>query len=161
MAQQSIHQFVVEDIEGKKFDFSLLKGKKIMVVNTASECGLTPQYEQLEELYEEFKDDNFIIVGFPANNFGAQEPGSNKEIATFCTRNYGVTFPMMEKISVKGDDMHSLYQFLTQKENNGLIDNEVTWNFQKYLLDEEGHLAKIISPQTLPIDESVINWIKS
>ena len=161
MAQQSIHQFVVEDIEGKKFDFSLLKGKKIMVVNTASECGLTPQYEQLEELYEEFKDDNFIIVGFPANNFGAQEPGSNKEIATFCTRNYGVTFPMMEKISVKGDDTHALYQFLTQKENNGLSDNEVTWNFQKYLLDEEGYLAKIISPQTLPIDESIINWIKS
>lgn len=161
MAQQSIHQFEVDDIEGKKFDFSALKGKKIMVVNTASECGLTPQYEQLEELYNEFKKDNFIIVGFPANNFGAQEPGSNKEIASFCTRNYGVTFPMMEKISVKGDDMHSLYQFLTQKSNNGFADSEVEWNFQKYLLDEEGHLAKIIAPATLPIDESIINWIKS
>ncbi|MGH2666836.1 glutathione peroxidase [Flavobacterium sp.] len=161
MKPQSIHQFIVEDISGGKFDFSELKGKKLMVVNTASECGLTPQYEQLEELYNEFKDDNFIIVGFPANNFGAQEPGENKEIAAFCTRNYGVTFPMMGKISVKGDDIHSLYRFLTQKSNNGFADSEVEWNFQKYLLDEDGRLAKIIPPATLPIDESVIQWIKS
>ncbi len=115
MAQESIYQFKVKDIEGKEFDFSSLKGKKVMVVNTASECGLTPQYEQLQELYTEFKDKNFVIIGFPANNFGAQEPGTNATIATFCSRNYGVTFPMMEKISVKGDDMHLLYQFLTQK----------------------------------------------
>jgi glutathione peroxidase len=161
MEPQSIHQFIVNDISGKAFDFSTLKGKKVMIVNTASECGLTSQYIQLEELYEAFKDENFIIVGFPANNFGAQEPGSNQEIATFCTRNYGVTFPMMEKISVKGDDMHYLYRFLTQKTNNGLVDNEVQWNFQKYLLDEEGHLVKVISPETLPTDESIINWIKS
>jgi glutathione peroxidase len=161
MTQQSIHQFIVDDISGKAFDFSTLKGKKVMIVNTASECGLTPQYVQLEELYNEFKDQNFTIVGFPANNFGAQEPGSNQEITAFCTRNYGVTFPMMEKISVKGDDMHSLYQFLTQKANNGFEDNEVEWNFQKYLLDEEGHLVKVIHPETLPIDESIINWIKS
>lgn len=161
MEPQSIHQFTVKDIAGKEFDFSQLKGKKLLVVNTASECGLTPQYEQLEELYNEFKKDNFAIVGFPANNFGAQEPGSNAEIASFCTRNYGVTFPMMEKISVKGDDMHAVYQFLTQKSNNGFADSEVEWNFQKYLLDEDGHLAKIIPPATLPIDESVIHWIKS
>lgn len=161
MIQQSIHQFIVDDISGRAFDFSTLKGKKVMIVNTASECGLTPQYVQLEELYNEFKDQSFTIVGFPANNFGAQEPGSNQEIATFCTRNYGVTFPMMKKISVKGDDMHSLYQFLTQKANNGFVDNEVEWNFQKYLLDEEGHLIKVIHPETLPIDESIINWIKS
>ena len=161
MIPQSIHQFTVEDITGKKFDFSQLKGKKLMVVNTASECGLTPQYEQLEELYNEFKEDNFTIGGFPANNFGAQEPGSNTEIAAFCSRNYGVTFPMMEKISVKGNDMHAIYQFLTQKSSNGFADSEVEWNFQKYLLDEEGHLAKIIAPATLPIDETVINWIKS
>lgn len=161
MIQQSIHQFIVEDISGKAFDFSTLKGKKVMIVNTASECGLTPQYVQLEELYNEFKNHKFTIIGFPANNFGAQEPGSNQEIATFCTRNYGVTFPMMEKISVKGNDIHSIYQFLTQKANNGLVDNEVEWNFQKYLLDEEGHLVKVIHPETLPIDESIINWIKS
>ncbi|TGD58056.1 glutathione peroxidase [Flavobacterium humi] len=160
MASQSIHQFKVKDISGKEFDFAQFKGKKLMVVNTASECGLTPQYEQLEELYNEFKEDNFAIVGFPANNFGAQEPGSNAEIASFCTRNYGVTFPMMEKISVKGDDMHAVYRFLTQKSDNGFADSEVEWNFQKYLLDEEGHLAKIIPPATIPIDESVTTWIK-
>jgi glutathione peroxidase len=161
MAQESIYQFKVKDIEGKEFDFSSLKGKKVMVVNTASECGLTPQYEQLQELYTEFKDKNFVIIGFPANNFGAQEPGTNATIATFCSRNYGVTFPMMEKISVKGDDMHLLYQFLTQKSKNGLEDNEVKWNFQKYLIDTEGRLAKVIAPTTLPIDDEIVSWIKS
>ncbi len=160
MERQSIHQFKVADIEGKEFDFSSLKGKKVMVVNTASECGLTPQYEQLQELYTEFKDQNFVIIGFPANNFGAQEPGSNVQIATFCSRNYGVTFPMMEKISVKGDDMHALYHFLTEKDKNGLKDNEVKWNFQKYLIDTEGHLSKVIAPTTLPIDEEIVDWIK-
>ena len=161
MVQESIYQFKVKDIEGKEFDFSSLKGKKVMVVNTASECGLTPQYEQLQELYTEFKDKNFVIIGFPANNFGAQEPGTNATIATFCSKNYGVTFPMMEKISVKGDDMHSLYQFLTQKAKNGLEDNEVKWNFQKYLIDTEGHLVKVIAPTTLPTDDAIVSWIKA
>jgi glutathione peroxidase len=161
MVQESIYQFKVKDIEGKEFDFSSLKGKKVMVVNTASECGLTPQYEQLQELYTEFKDKNFVIIGFPANNFGSQEPGTNATIATFCSRNYGVTFPMMEKISVKGDDMHLLYQFLTQKAKNGLEDNEVKWNFQKYLIDTEGHLFKVIAPTTLPIDDEIVSWIKA
>ncbi|WP_395060678.1 glutathione peroxidase [Flavobacterium sp.] len=161
MVQESIYQFKVKDIEGKEFDFSSLKGKKVMVVNTASECGLTPQYEQLQELYTEFKDKNFVIIGFPANNFGAQEPGTNATIATFCSKNYGVTFPMMEKISVKGDDMHLLYQFLTQKAKNGLEDNEVKWNFQKYLIDTEGHLFKVIAPTTLPIDDEIVSWIKA
>ncbi len=157
----TIYQFKVKDISGNDFDLASLEGKKVMIVNTASECGLTPQYEQLEELYETFKDNNFVIIGFPANNFGAQEPGSNNEIATFCQRNYGVTFPMMEKISVKDEDVHPLYLFLTQKSKNGLEDNEVKWNFQKYLIDEKGHLVKVIQPQTLPIDEEIINWIKS
>ena len=156
----TIHTFKVKDIAGNDFDLASLKGKKVMIVNTASECGLTPQYAQLEELYDTFKDKNFIIIGFPANNFGAQEPGSNEQIATFCQKNYGVSFPMMEKISVKGEDTHPLYLYLTQKSKNGLEDNEVKWNFQKYLINEEGVLEKVIAPQTLPIDEEIINWIK-
>lgn len=160
MAKETIYQFKVEDLSGDSFDFSTLKGKKILVVNTASECGLTPQYEQLQAIYEKYKDKNFVIVGFPANNFGAQEPGSNSEIATFCQQNYGVSFPMMAKISVKGGDMHSVYQFLTQKSKNGLQDSEVQWNFQKYLINENGELAKVVSPRTLPTDAEITNWIE-
>lgn len=157
----TIYQFKVKDINGNDFDLATLQGKKVMIVNTASECGLTPQYAQLEELYKTYKDKNFVIIGFPSNNFGAQEPGTNKEIATFCQRNYGVTFPMMEKIAVKDENVHPLYQFLTQKAQNGLIDNQVKWNFQKYLIDEKGQLVKVIQPQTLPTDQEIVNWIKS
>ena len=160
MSAETIYQFKVEDLDGNAFDFSTLKGKKILVVNTASECGLTPQYEQLQAIYEKYKDKNFVIVGFPANNFGAQEPGSNSEIATFCQQNYGVSFPMMAKISVKGGDMHSVYQFLTQKAKNGVEDSEVQWNFQKYLINENGELAKVVSPRTLPTDAEIVNWIE-
>lgn len=160
MEKQTIYQFKVKDLEGNEFDFASLKGKKILVVNTASKCGLTPQYKQLEAIYNQYKDQNFIIVGFPANNFGQQEPGSNKEIAEFCERNYGVTFPMMEKISVKGSDMASIYQFLTQKSKNGLKDSEVEWNFQKYLINEKGELDKVVSPQVLPTDAAIVDWIK-
>ncbi|KGO89015.1 glutathione peroxidase [Flavobacterium suncheonense] len=156
----TIYQFKVKDIEGNDFDFATLKGKKVMIVNTASECGLTPQYEQLQKVYSEYKDKNFVIVGFPANNFGAQEPGSNAEIKTFCTKNYGVTFPMMEKISVKGDDMHPLYHFLTEKAKNGLEDNQVEWNFQKYLINEKGELEHVINPRILPDDKEITDWIK-
>lgn len=156
---ESIHQFVVTDIEGNKFDFSTLKGKKIMVVNTASRCGLTPQYEKLEELYTKYKSKNFVIVGFPANDFLMQEPGSNEDIAQFCKKNYGVTFPMMSKISVNGKKIHPVYKFLTKKSLNGLEDNKVEWNFQKYLLDEKGYLVRVISPSTSPNDSSIIEWI--
>ncbi|MDF1672189.1 MAG: glutathione peroxidase [Vicingaceae bacterium] len=156
----SIHQFKVIDLYGEEFDFNDLKGKKVMVVNTASECGLTPQYKQLQAIYEKYKDQNFVIVGFPANNFGSQEPGNDEKIAAFCQKNYGVTFPMMSKSSVKGDDINEIYQFLTQKSQNGLEDSEVKWNFQKYLLDEEGYLVKVIQPQTLPDDESILKWIE-
>jgi len=158
---QSIHQFNVTDIDGKEFDLATLKGKKVMIVNTASKCGLTPQYEQLEELYKKYKDDNFVIIGFPANNFMGQEPGTNEEIASFCQKNYGVSFPMMAKISVKGKDQHPLYTFLTKKKHNGLEDNKVTWNFQKYLIDEQGKLQKVIAPRTLPNDPDVIAWIEN
>jgi glutathione peroxidase len=160
MKKETIYQFKVADLDGNDFDFSTLKGKKILVVNTASECGLTPQYEQLQAIYEQYKDKNFVIIGFPANNFGAQEPGTNEQIATFCQKNYGVTFPMMSKISVKGKDMHKIYQFLTQKTKNGLQDSEVEWNFQKYLINENGELEKVISPRVLPTDTEIVNWIE-
>lgn len=161
MERASIHQFKVQDLEGNDFDFNSLKGKKIMVVNTASKCGLTPQYKELQALYDKYKDSNFIIIGFPANNFASQEPGTNEEIATFCERNYGVSFPMMSKISVKGEDMHPLYQFLTQKSKNGIEDSEVSWNFQKYLINENGEVAKVISPKTAPNDTEIINWVEN
>jgi len=161
MAKETIYQFKVEDLSGDTFDFASLKGKKIMIVNTASKCGLTPQYKDLEAIYKEYKDKGFVIVGFPANNFASQEPGSNKEIESFCQQNYGVSFPMMSKVSVKGSDMCEVYKFLTEKSKNGLQDSEVEWNFQKYLINEKGELVKVIKPKTLPTDPEVINWIKS
>ncbi len=160
MTKPTIHQFKVKDLSGNTFDFATLKGKKILVVNTASKCGYTRQYEQLEAIYKKYKDDNFVIVGFPANNFGSQEPGTNAEIATFCKVNYGVTFPMMSKISVKGSDMNEVYQFLTQKAKNGLKDSNVEWNFQKYLLNEKGELEQVYLSGVKPNDEKIINWIE-
>ena len=157
---QTIYQFTVEDINGKPFALADLKGKKVMIVNTASKCGLTPQYKELEALYQQYKDRDFIIIGFPANNFLGQEPGSNEQIASFCSINYGVSFPMMSKISVKGKEMHPLYQFLTQKEKNGVEDSKVQWNFQKYLIGKDGRLEKVIAPRTLPSSEEVIQWIE-
>ena len=157
---QSIYQFKVEDLYGETFDFSKLKGKKVLIVNTASKCGYTPQYEQLEAIYKEYKDKGFTIIGFPANNFNGQEPGTNKDIETFCKLNYGVTFPMMAKISVKGADMSPIYQFLTQKEKNGVKDSEVKWNFQKYLIDEKGHLVEVYFSKTKPDAPEIVNWIK-
>mgnify|MGYP000179474680 CR=1 FL=1 len=160
MTKETIYQFKVQDLAGNEFDFATLKGKRIIIVNTASECGLTPQYEQLQAVYNQYKDQNLVIVGFPANNFGSQEPGSNSQIASFCQKNYGVTFPMMAKISVKGNDMHPVYQFLTQKTKNGLEDSSVQWNFQKYLINSNGELEKVIAPSTLPTDAEIINWIE-
>lgn len=156
---QTIYQFKVTDLYGKEFDFASLKGKKILIVNTASECGLTPQYKDLESIYEKYKNLNFVIVGFPANNFGSQEPGSNEQIAKFCEMNYGVTFPMMSKVSVKGNDMSEVYKFLTQKSKNGLQDSEVEWNFQKYLINEQGQLVKVLSPRVLPTDAAIVGWV--
>ncbi len=158
--KQTIYQFKVEDINDKIFDFSTLAGKKIMVVNTASKCGFTPQYEDLQKLYDKYKDSGFVIVGFPANNFLWQEPGSNQEIASFCQKNYGVTFPMMAKISVKGSDKSPVYKFLTEMDKNGLDDSKVSWNFQKYLIDRSGYLSKILPPKTEPMDKEIIDWIE-
>lgn len=156
----NLHQFSVKDINGETFDFKSLEGKKVMVVNTASECGLTPQYEILEELYQNYKDKNFTIVGFPANNFGGQEPGTNEEIKGFCQKNYGVSFSMMSKISVKGEDKHEVYQWLTEKAKNGKMDAEVSWNFQKFLIDEKGNLVDMVPPQESPASDKVIEWLE-
>lgn len=157
---QTIYDFKVEDIDGKTVDLASFKGKKVMIVNTASKCGLTPQFEELEKLYNLYKASGFVVIGFPTNDFMSQDPGSNEEIKAFCTKNYGVSFPMMAKIKVKGDEKHPLYQFLTQKEKNGLEDNKVQWNFQKYLINESGKLVKVIRPNTSPLDEEIQNWIK-
>ena len=159
--KNSIHSFTVEDINGNLFSLESLKGKKVMIVNTASKCWLTPQYKKLEALYQEYKDQNFVVVGFPANNFMWQEPGSNDEIKTFCEKNYGVSFPMMAKISVKGRSQHPVYAFLTKKDKNGVKDSSVKWNFQKYLIDENGYLVEVISSRTQPDDPVVLDWIKS
>lgn len=159
-AQKSVHEFTVENIFGEEISLSEFKGKKIMIVNVASKCGLTPQYELLQDLYENYSEKNFVIIGFPANNFLNQEPGTNDEIVEFCQANYGVTFPMMSKISVKGDDIHPLYQWLTDKKKNGVWSGEVQWNFHKFLIDEEGNFIKSISPRTSPMDEEIIQWIE-
>jgi glutathione peroxidase len=156
----NFYDFKVKTLEGKEFDFASLKGKKVMIVNTASKCGFTPQYKELEEVYEKYQD-NMVIIGFPANNFMNQEPGSAADIRKFCTENYGVTFPMMEKISVKGKDMAPLYKWLTSKDKNGVMDSEVKWNFQKYLIDENGKLVDVIYSKDKPDSEKIIAWINS
>lgn len=159
IAQKSIYDYKVKDINNEDFHLADLKGKKILIVNTASECGLTPQYSDLQELYEQHGGENFVIVGFPSNDFMNQEPGTNEEIKTFCSRNYGVTFPMMSKISVKGEDIAPIYQWLTSKELNNKEDSQVKWNFQKYLIDEEGNLVAVFSPTTKPLSDEIVNKI--
>lgn len=149
----------VRSIDGSEYDYAQLKGKKVLIVNTASECGYTPQYEDLEKLYQAYKD-KLIILGFPANNFGGQEPGTNKEIDEFCKSRYSVTFPMFEKISVLGDDMAPLYKWLTSKDLNGWNDQQPKWNFNKYLLDEEGNLLKYYSSAVKPMSEEIVSQLK-
>lgn len=156
----SIHQFKVTSLEGEVFDFASLKGKKIMIVNTASKCGFTHQYKDLEALYQQYKDKNFVIVGFPCNQFGEQEPGSSQEIKEFCTRNYGVSFPMMEKINVKGDSISAIYKWLTTKSENGVESSSVKWNFQKYLIDENGFLVGHYLSTKSPNSSKITNWIE-
>ena len=158
---QTLYDFVVKDINGKDFDLATLKGKKVLVVNVASKCGLTPQYEDLQALYDKYKNSGFVVIGFPANNFMGQEPGTNSEIMEFCSVNYGVTFPMMDKISVKGKDQSPLYKWLTNKSENGIIDQKVTWNFQKFMVDEEGHLVDVVMPKESPMSDKIINWLNN
>src|SRR5689334_8057546 len=170
----SLYSFKVKTVDGKDFDFSSLKGKKILIVNTASKCGNTPQYADLEKLYEKYKD-KLVIVGFPANNFGAQEPGSNEEIGEFCKKNYGVSFPMAEKVSVKGDDMDPLFKWLVQQSNdmakNLPTDNSkdlawrdylrspITWNFTKFLIDENGNLIAVFHNKVSPMSDEITKYL--
>jgi len=153
-----IYNFKVEGLEGGSIDFSKFKGKKIMVVNTASKCGNTPQYAELEQLYEEYKD-KLVIIGFPANNFGQQEPGSNEDIKEFCTKNYGVSFPMAAKVSVKGDDIAPIYKYLTEEAKKLGFEDPIKWNFTKFLLDEDGKLITVIHNKTKPMSEEVLKYL--
>lgn len=155
----SIYDFKIQAIDNTVIDFSAFRGKKIMIVNTASYCGNTHQYAGLQKLYKEYND-RLVIVGFPANNFMFQEPGSNKTIGDFCQMNYGVTFPMAAKISVKGRNIAPIYQWLTQKKYNGYADSKVKWNFQKYLLNEQGNLVAVFDPGTLPESPEIISAIE-
>ncbi len=154
----SFYDFEIETIDGNIVSLDQYKGKKVLLVNVASKCGYTPQYEDLQALHD-MHGDRVAILGFPANNFGGQEPGSNEEIAQFCSKNYGVTFPMFSKISVKGDDTHPLYQWLSKKEKNGFTDQAPTWNFCKYLVDEDGKLIGFYPSSVNPFDEVLLNKI--
>lgn len=156
----SFYDFTVKTIDGKDFPLSQLKGKKVLVVNVASKCGNTPQYEQLEQLYETYKKDNFVIIGFPANNFMGQEPGTNEEIKAFCETTYHVTFPMMAKISVKGKDIAPVYKWLTEMSENGVMDAPVQWNFQKFMINEKGELIGMVAPKTSPMVEKILLWVQ-
>lgn len=154
----SIYDFKVEGLTGGTINFSDFRGKKILIVNTASKCGNTPQYEGLQKLYEQHKD-KLVIIGFPSNNFAFQEPGSNEKIAEFCQKNYGVTFPMAAKISVRGREQAPIYQWLTRKKYNGYSDDSVKWNFQKYLINENGQLVAVFSPGTKPDSKEILDAI--
>ena len=171
----SIYDFKIAGLDGNDIDFSKFKGKKIMIVNTASKCGNTPQYAELEKLYEKYKE-KLVIVGVPANNFGEQEPGTNSDIKEFCTKNYGVTFPMAEKVSVKGDDIAPLYKYLVDQSKEmaktiptdnskdlawkSYLQNPVTWNFTKFLLDENGKLIAVFHNKINPMSEEVVKYLK-
>ena len=153
---KTIYGFKVDGLENGTIDFASFKGKKILIVNTASECGYTPQYKELQELSEKFKD-RLVIVGFPANNFGGQEPGTATEIKTFCEKNYGVTFPMAAKVSVKGDDMAPIYQWLTSKTENGVLDATIGWNFNKFLVDENGKMVAYFPSKVTPLSDEIVS----
>ena len=155
----TFYSFEAEAINGKKINMDQYRGQVILVVNTASRCGFTPQLAGLEELYRKYKDYGFAVLGFPCNQFGYQEPGNHDEITDFCEVNYGVTFPMMSKISVKGDDQHPLYKWLTSKSDNGLEDSKVSWNFQKYMIDEEGRLVGHVPPRKKPHTKEIMEWL--
>jgi len=160
LIEKSFYDFKLKDIDGNDVDFNQYKGKKVLVVNVASKCGYTPQYAELQELNEKYGD-QIAILGFPANNFGGQEPGSNEDIKQFCTENYGVTFQMFDKISVKGVDKHPLYRWLSDKDLNGWNDKEPSWNFCKYFIDENGQLKKFFPSSVKPMDEEIISLIQS
>lgn len=154
LGASNVYQFKVAGLEGDQIDFSKFKGKKILIINTASECGYTPQYKELEELSNKYKS-KLVVIGFPANNFGGQEPGTNEDIKAFCQKNYGVTFQMAAKTSVKGADIAPIFKWLTTKDQNGVLDAEVKWNFNKFLLDENGKLLAHFPSKTAPMSEEI------
>ncbi len=156
---KSIYDYKVEGLDGKEINFADFKGKKILIVNTASECGFTPQYADLETLSKDYKD-KLVVIGFPANNFGGQEPGSNAEIGAFCQKNYGVSFPMAAKVSVKGDDTAPIFKYLTEKELNGVKNTTILWNFTKFLVDENGKLIDSFISTTKPTDDAITKYLK-
>jgi len=158
LTEGSIYDFKVPGLLGNEIDFAQYKGKKIMIVNTASKCGLTPQYEGLEALYKKYEG-KLVVIGFPANNFGNQEPGSKDEIAEFCKKNYGVSFPMADKVSVKGDDISPLFKWLVDEAAKKGIKDPITWNFTKFLVDEKGELITVFSPKTTPMSEEVLKYL--
>ena len=160
MAQTNFHSFKAKDIDGNEVMLSKYAGKKLLIVNVASKCGYTKQYKDLQELYNSFGGSNFEIIAFPANDFLSQEPGSNDEIKAFCTQNFGVSFTMMSKISVTGDKIDPIYQWLTQKSQNGVLDAPVKWNFQKFMIDENGNLVDFCEPKELPTSDKILNWLK-
>jgi glutathione peroxidase len=159
--EKSMYEFTMKNIDGSDVKLDAYKGKVAMIVNVASKCGLTPQYEGLEALYEKYKDKGFVILGFPANNFLGQEPGTEKEIKEFCTLKYNVTFPMFAKISVKGTDQHPFYTFLTNKQSNPGFDGDITWNFEKFLADKNGKIVARFSPKTVPSDPEIVKTIET
>ncbi|MBS1626500.1 MAG: glutathione peroxidase [Bacteroidetes bacterium] len=158
-SSNTIHSFKIKAIDGSEIDFSKFKGKKILVVNTASKCGYTPQYEALEKVYEQYKN-KLVIVGFPCNQFGGQEPGTAEEIVSFCKKNYGVTFPLTEKVDVKGDNINAIYKWLCNKSENGVLDAEIKWNFNKFLLDENGKLLAYFPSKITPDSEDILKYLK-
>ena len=157
-AMENFYDLSATTLEGASFSFSQLKGKRVLIVNTASRCGFTPQYADLESLNQQHGDDDFVILGFPCNQFGFQEPGSSGEIATFCAKNYGVSFQMMEKVNVKGSDAHPVYRWLCQKVKNGVEDHKVAWNFHKFLVDEEGRLVASLRSGVNPLDPTIVEF---
>lgn len=159
-AIKSFYDFKINTLGGEEYDFAQLKGKKVLIVNTASKCGYTYQYKELEELYQKYKDQDFTIIGFPANNFGFQEPGSDEKIADFCQKNYGVSFPMMSKSDVKGKSKNALYAWLTSKEQNGREDAKVSWNFHKFLVNEKGEWQAHYGSKTSPLDKAIVSFIE-
>jgi glutathione peroxidase len=157
---KSIHSFTVKDIDGNIVPLSSYKGKVLVIVNTASKCGLVEQLGELEKFYQAYKDKGVVVLGFPANNFLSQEPLGNSDIKAFCSKNYGVTFPMFEKISVKGDDIAPLYKFLTNKSENGVADAPIKWNYQKFIIDKNGFISCSISPRTSVNDEEFLQALQ-
>ena len=157
VAPASVYDFQLKTIDGKDFSLSRYKGKKVLVVNTASKCGFTPQYADLQKLADTYKD-KLVVVGFPANNFGSQEPGANSEIKTFCQKNYGVTFPLSEKVSVKGGDICPLFKYLTEAQNPDFT-GEIQWNFEKFLIDENGNLVHRFRSKVTPMSEEITKYL--